>query len=429
VTVRNSRRTTAVAIAGAAVLALVATGCQSATPAATDNWDDEEITLTLATFNNFGYTDELLAGFTALHPKVTVEHTIAATSNDARTNYFTKLGAGSGLADVEAVEIDWFAELLQYSDKLTDLTSASVEGRWLPWKTDAATDADGRLIAYGTDIGPEAICYRSDLFAAAGLPSDRDEVAALLEGDWDHYYDVGRDFVANSDTAWFDSAGATYQGQINQVQNAYEENDGTIIATDNQDVKDIYNGTLEASADLSAHLGQWSPDWFTGLANGAFATMLCPGWMLGVISGAAPDVTTWDVANVFPGGGGNWGGSYLTVPAQGAHTEAAKALADYLTSPESQISAFVTAGTFPSQVAAYDSADLTGFVNDYFNAAPVGAIFTDRAKAVDVAPFKSTHYFPINDALMNALARVDIDKTDTAAASWDKFVTDVEALG
>jgi len=165
--VRNSRRTTAIAIAGAATLALVATGC-SASPGASS---DEEITLTLATFNNFGYDDALLAEYTKLHPNITIEHTIAATSNDARANYFTKLGAGSGLADVEAVEIDWFAELLQYSDKLYDLSSDSVDGRWVDWKTEAATDADGRLIAYGTDIGPEAICYRADLFDAAGLGS------------------------------------------------------------------------------------------------------------------------------------------------------------------------------------------------------------------------------------------------------------------
>lgn len=425
----HSRRTTAVAISGAAVLALVATGCQPTEAGPSTDWENETITLTLATFNNFGYTDDLIAGFEKLHPNVTVEHNIAATSNDARTNYFTKLGAGSGLADVEAVEIDWFAELMQYSDKLADLTSDNVEGRWLDWKTDAATDADGRLIAYGTDIGPEAICYRSDLLEAAGIGSNREEVAAALEGDWDHYFSVGEDFVAASDAAWFDSAGATYQGQINQVKNAYEENDGTVIATENAEVKAIYDGTLEASSTLSAHLGQWSDDWFAGLGNGSFATMLCPGWMLGVISGSAPDVTTWDVANVFPGGGGNWGGSYLTVPAQGAHIEAATALADYMTSPEAQISAFVEAGTFPSQVAAYDSADLTGFTNEYFNNAPVGTIFTDRAKAVAVAPFKSTKYFPINDALMNALSRVDVDKTDDAAASWDKFVADVEALG
>src|SRR6187402_215828 len=144
VTVSISRRTTAVAVAGAAVFALLASGCTQAPAESTDDWTKEDVTLTLATFNNFGYDDDLLAGFTEKYPNVTLEHTIAETSNDARTNFFTKLGAGSGLADVEAIEIDWFAELMQYSDKLADLSDPSVEGRWLDWKTEAATDPEGR---------------------------------------------------------------------------------------------------------------------------------------------------------------------------------------------------------------------------------------------------------------------------------------------
>ena len=35
----------------------------------------------------------------------------------------------------------------------------------------------------------------------------------------------------------------------------------------------------------------------------------------------------------------------------------------------------------------------------------------------------------VNDAIQQAISRVDIDKTDTPAASWDKFVTAVKALG
>jgi cellobiose transport system substrate-binding protein len=430
VTVSISRRTTAAAIAGAAVLAVVATGCQTAAPAANDDWKNTPVTLTLATFNNFGYTDDMLAGFTKLYPNVTIEHNIAATSNDARTNYFTKLGAGSGLADVEAVEVDWLPEIMQYSDKLADLTSDSVKGRWVDWKTQAATDPNGRLVGYGTDIGPEAVCYRADLFEAAGLPSDPAEVATLLKGDWAHYFSVGEDFIKKSDAAWFDSAGATYQAMVNQITNAYESNDGTIVATSNTAVKDIYDQVLAASADLSAHLGQWSDDWSAGQASGKYATMLCPGWMLGVISGNSPDVTTWRIADVFPNGGGNWGGSYLTVPAQGAHIEAATALADWLTAPEQQISAFVEAGTFPSQVAAYDAPELTGHVNEFFGGQSDGAIFANRAQAVNpVPPFKGPNYFKVSDAMSNALSRVDVDKTDDAASSWAKFIADVEALG
>ncbi len=422
----RSRRTTAgAAIAGAAAIALIATGCS---PAAEPGADGGEITLTVATFNDFGYTDEMFAQYEAENPGITIVHNRAATSNEARDNFFTKLGAGSGLADVEAVEVDWFAEMMQYSDKLADLSDPAVADRWVDWKTAAATDADGRLVAYGTDIGPEAVCYRSDLFAAAGLPTDREEVAALLEGDWDTYFEVGQQYVDATGAAWFDSAGATYQGMINQVEYAYEEADGTVIATENPEVKQIFTDVLTASSSLSAHLGQWSDDWFAGLSNGAFATMLCPGWMLGVISGNAPDVTGWDVANVFPGGGGNWGGSYLTVPAQGQNIEEAKKLAAWLTAPEQQLAAFAAAGTFPSQVEAYESEELQAATNEYFNNAPVGQILIERSQAIEVAPFKSVTYFPINDALQRALTRVDVDGSQSIDESWEQFVADVNAL-
>ena len=282
-----SRRTRAIAaVAGAASIAIIAAGCS---PASDSGSEDGPIELTVATFNDFGYTDELLQEYMDENPNVTVVQNKAATSNDARANYFQKLGK-KGLADVEAIEVDWLPEVMKYADLLAPVPD-DLKSRWLDWKTEAATDPDGNLIGYGTDIGPEAICYRSDLLAAAGLPTDRESVAALLEGDWAKYFEVGAQYTAATGKAWFDSAGGTYQGMINQVEAAYEDPDsGDIIATENGEVEDLYNQVLDASATQSAHLGQWSDDWFAGLSNGAYATMLCPGWMLGVISGNAPDV-------------------------------------------------------------------------------------------------------------------------------------------
>jgi cellobiose transport system substrate-binding protein len=426
VTVILSRRTKALAaVAGAASFALIATGC-----AAGDDSGSEaggEVELTISTFNDFGYTDELLQEYMDENPNVTIVHNKAATSNDARANYFQKLGK-TGLADIEAIEVDWMPEVMQYSDLLAEVPG-DVADRWLDWKVEAATDADGRLIGYGTDIGPEGVCYRSDLFAEAGLPTDRAEVAALLEGDWDKYFEVGAQYTESTGKAWFDSAGGTYQGMINQVEAAYEDPEtGEIIAAENGEVEDLYNQVLDASATQSAHLGQWSDDWFAGLSNGAYATMLCPGWMLGVISGNAPDVTGWDIADVFPNGGGNWGGSYLTVPANGENVEEAQKLADWLTAPEQQIKAFVNAGTFPSQTDAYEDTALTDSVNEYFNDAPVGEILTNRANAVTVAPFKGEYYFQINDAMQQALTRVE-DGTQDKQTSWDQWVSEVNAIG
>ncbi|MCC3293959.1 extracellular solute-binding protein [Arthrobacter sp. zg-Y411] len=423
---RARRRGPAVA-ASVAAAALLLTACGGGDDGAAG--EDGQVTLSVSTFNEFGYED-LFEEYMDANPDVKIVHDKKATSNIARDNLSTKLAAGSGLSDIEGIEVDWLPELKQYPDQFADLASPEVEDRWLEWKTEGATTEDGKLIGYGTDIGPEAICYRSDLFAAAGLPTDREEVAALLEGDWDHYFEVGEKFTAASDVAWYDSAMATYQAMINQVENAYEENDGTVIATENQEVKDIYNQVLENSVDkgLSAHLELWSDDYKAGFQSGAFATTFCPGWMLGSIEGNAAGVEGWDIANVFPGGGGNWGGSYLTVPTQGKNQEEAIRLAQWLTAPEQQIKAFEAKGTFPSQTEALESETLLSSTNEFFNDAPVGEILAERAEAVTVTPFKGEKYFPINDAMQQALNRVDVVKTDDAASSWEKFVTGVNAL-
>ena len=417
---RTSRRTIAATIAGAATLALVVTGCS----AGGGDTSDEPVTLTLATFNDFGYTDELLAEFTA-ETGITVIHNKAATSNDARANYFQKLG-NSGLADVEAVEIDWFTEAMQYSDLLAPVAD-DLKGRWLDWKEAAATDAAGNLIAYGTDIGPQGICYRSDLFAAAGLPTDRAEVAKLFDGDWDNFFDIGAQYTATTGKPFIDSANSVLQGIVNQYELAYEDTDGSIIATTNPDIEAAYKAVVEKAIPISAYSGQWSEDWFASMASGEFAAMLCPGWMLGVISGNAPDITGWDIADAFPGGGGNWGGSYLTVPANGAHVKEAAELAAWLTSPETQLKAFTNAGTFPSQVDALASDELAGATNEYFNNAPTGTILTDRANAITVATFKGPKYFQFHDALQNAVTRV-FDGLEDEQTSWNNWVTEVSAF-
>ncbi len=421
----TSRRTTiAAVIAVASSIALIATGCSSA-PSASSN---EKVTLTLATFNNFGYNDALLAQYQTLHPNVTIVQNIAKTSDDAQTNLFTKLAAGSGLGDIEAVDGDWMPKVKQYPDKFVDLASAGNKGRYSDWKTAGGT-AGSKLIGLGTDIGPEAICYRADLFKAAGLPTAPADVAKLLTGDWNNYYSVGKTFqAAKTGAAWFDSAGATFQGLANQYQNFFEKDDGTVVAATNPDVKAAFQSVLAASATQSAHLAEWSTDWAGGMAKGAYATMLCPAWMLGVIQGDSPAVKDWNIANVFPNGGGNWGGSYLLVPSQGKHTDAAKAFADWLTAPEQQIQAFTVAGTFPSQVAAYKDPTLTGATNAFFNNAPIGTLYIDRAQAVKITPFKGVNYGSVMSAVQNGLTRVEQGQQNVAD-SWTQVLSDIKALG
>ncbi len=436
---RSTRRTAArtlQASAGVAAIALALTACGGGDGSDEGSSEDGPITLKVATFNDFGYTDEMLAAYTEEHPNVTVEHVKAATTDDARSNMTTKLAAGGeGLADIEAIEVDWLPELSQYPDLFTDLADPELDGRWVDWKVQQATTTAGKIIGYGTDIGPEAICYRADLFEEAGLPTDREEVAELLGGDgstWEDYFAAGRDFVKESDAAWYDSSAGTFQGMINQLPAAFEdpETGEAKDLGDNADVKAIYDEIVgSVDDDLSAGLEQWGDDWVAGFQNDAFATMLCPAWMTGPIEQNSGGIEGWDVADVFPGGGGNWGGSFLTVPASGANTEAAKELAAWLTAPEQQTKAFETSGTFPSQIEAQESEAVQSFTNEFFNDAPVGQIFSTRAQAIEGAPYKGAHYFAIRDEVTNALNRVDITKSQDADESWDEAVEKAAALG
>ena len=165
------------------------------------------MTLTLATFNQFGYED-LITRVHGRPPERQDRPQQGGHLERGPRQPHTRLAAGSGLADVEAVEIDWLPELMQYSDKLA--TSVLRHGRPLArLEAKAATDSDGDLIGYGTDIGPEAICYRADLFERPACPSDREAVATLLGNTWESYFAAGTQFKAKTDVPWFDSLGAT----------------------------------------------------------------------------------------------------------------------------------------------------------------------------------------------------------------------------
>ncbi len=417
--------------AGVAAGALVLTACGGSSDdgAAADG----TITLTISTFNEFGY-DQLIQEYMDENPGIVVEQTKASTGDELREKIITGLAASSGLTDVVAVDVSWLPELMEYSDLFVDLSSEDVEGRWPEWKLADATTADGELIGYGTDIGPEVIAYRADLFEAAGLPSDRESVAALLGGDdatWDTYLEVGQQFTDATGIAWFDSADAVYEGMINQLANPYEDDDDTLIALENPDVRAYYDTVTDAAAaGLSAGLSQWSTDWQAAFQGDQFATMLAPSWMLNTIAGnSAGSDAVWDIADVFPGGGGNWGGSYLAVPTQSAHPDEAQALAAWLTAPEQQARAFEASGNFPSATEAQAADAVTSLVNADFNDAPTGEIYASAAAGIESTAHKGPLFFALTDAMRDAIDRVDVAKTDDAESSWNKFVSEVESLG
>ena len=106
--------------------------------------------------------------------------------------------------------------------------------------------------------------------------------------------------------------------------------------------------------------------------------------MIGYIKGKAGEAGAgkWNVTSLPGGAGGNWGGSYMGIPASSQHKEEAAKLITWLTAPEQQAKVFAKVGNFPSTTQAIT--EVSGATDPYFNGAPIGKIFSTSATSAPV---------------------------------------------
>ncbi|HCT80430.1 MAG TPA: ABC transporter substrate-binding protein [Micromonosporaceae bacterium] len=418
---RNLHRlgTTALAVALAAGLTACSQG--EGGPAKTK--------IVIGTFGEFGY-NALYTEYMALHPDIEVVERVTKTE-DHHKNLAAHLATGQGAADIEAIEEGWLGQFKAQPDRfnnLLDLGATELKSQWPDWKWQASVARNGAQLGLGTDVGGMAMCYRTDLFAKAGLPVNRDEVSALWPT-WDGYIATGKKYAGAkvADSAFFDGPAVMYRAILGQADIGLYDTSDNVVVESNPAVRAAYDKTIEAlNGGLSAKIAAWSPDWNAGFQKGRFATIACPSWMMAYIQEQAKDSAgKWDIAKI-PGGTGNWGGSYLTLPKQGKQSAAAFALAKWLTSPEQQAKVFRAKGNFPSTSTLYAQPVITEFVNPFFSNAPVGKIFSES-----VATMKAQYLGPkagdINTAIINGLTRVEQGKQAPDAA-WQQAVTEIKKL-
>ncbi|MGW8990109.1 ABC transporter substrate-binding protein [Streptomyces zhihengii] len=418
---RTRARRSAVAIAAAVCLtALPACGADSGSA-------DGKITLTVATFSDFGYKP-LIEEYERTHPDVVVKERISQFDQH-HNQLSTQIASGSGAADVVAIEEGYLPKFRAVKDKFVNLADHGATKRkdeYLAWKWEQGTlGTQDFVMGYGTDVGSLAICYRKDLFAQAGLPTDRAEVGKLWPT-WDAYFATGEKFQEKvPDKAWFDSSGNIFTAMMNQTEFGFFDAKDQYIGDSNPKVREFFMATAKATADKqSANLAPFSQQWNAGIKLGRMATMTCPAWMTGQIKTAAGEANAgkWDIAAV-PGGGGNWGGSFLTVPRQSKHAKEAAELADFLTSAASQKKIFTgPVGALPSLVPVLDDPQVQGAKQAYFNDAPTGALFAASAKYLS-PNYRGTKDQQARIPFGNALQLVEQGKAD-ADKAWDKALDD-----
>ena len=417
----------------AAVVAAAGCGSSSDSGGGGGSASNEKVTLTVGLFGTFGYKEAgLYDEYMKLHPNITIKESSVEQEQEYYQALQTHLAAGSGLDDIQGIEVGRIAEVVQTeSDKfvnLNDMGAGGLKSTFFPWKWQAATTSGGATIGLGTDTGPLAICYRTDLFKKAGLPTDPEQVGQQWST-WQGYLDVGKQYMQNAPakTAFMDSASGMYNAIIGQSPTQYYDESGNPIYETNPAVKDAWNLAMQAiSANETAALKQFDPAWNEGFANGAFATIACPAWMIGYIKGQAGDSGSgkWDVARI-PGDGGNWGGSYLAIPAASPHQQQAYDLIKWLTAPAQQVEMWTKAQHFPSSSTASAEPAVEDATDPYFSNAPLGQVFKTSADNLPVVTLGPKDGL-IKDTFSNGILLVE-QQGQSPQTAWDKTMADIKS--
>ena len=369
--------------------------------------------------------------YTKKHPDIQIKLTEVGTSVETAQALTTAL-AGGKVPDLVLIQGDDLPKFVAQPQNFVDLRTLGadkIKGDYLDWVMSQSTAKGGEILGVPTDVGGMAMAYRTDLFAAAGLPKDREAVGKLWPT-WDAFIETGKTYTAATGKAFVDNAATSvfYQA-INQGPQKYYDDGRNLVYDKSPQVKQGFDYALKAiQAGITAKQSSFSTGWSAGMGQGQFAVIAAPSWMLNAIRTNAPATKgQWDVTTI-PGGAGNWGGSYLAIPKKANN---AKAAWDYISStqsPAGQLEHFVQSGALPTTPSVYKDPQLTSLKDPFFSDAPTGVIYTNSLlglKPFYIGPDSSA----IGQEFQNAITNVEQGKGEPGKA-WDAALKNIKtAIG
>jgi cellobiose transport system substrate-binding protein len=366
------------------------------------------------------------------HPDVQIKLTeVGSTSETAQA--LTAALAGGKVPDLVLIQGDDLPKFMQSPENFVDLNTLGadkIKNDYLDWVIKQPTSDDGKIIGIPTDVGGLAVAYRTDLFKAAGLPTDRTQVSNSWKT-WDDFIEVGKKYTAATGKKFLDNVPTSVFFQaVNQGATRYYDNSTHKMVYDtNPEVKAAFDLTLKAGeAKIAAKQETFSAAWTAGMAKGDFAVTSAPSWMLNAIRTNAPTTKgKWDIARV-PGSAGNWGGSFLAIPKRAKNPQAAWKYITEMQSPAGQLENFLAKGNLPTTPSVYSDPKLTSLKDPFFSQAPTGQIYTKSL--LGLKPFLiGTDSGAIGNEFLNAITNVEQGKGQPDKA-WDSAVKNIKtAIG
>ncbi len=426
---RWTRTRAASAFALGTASALMLSACGGGTEPTTDV-SHAPVTITVGYYGNFGL-QKLETEYEKTHPWVNIELVTGAYASQ-HDLLQQSLVAGSGAYTITAIDESYITRFVSQSEgfvNLVDLGANDLKPSFMPWVwAEGATNDETTVIGIPNNVYGLSLCYRADLFEAAGIDPSREAVSAAVGDSWDNFISVGQKYVAATGKPFFDDATTILNPAIRQLGTGYGFYDLN-NKLDLESVKPAFDiATSVISANLSANLTPLEADWDAALATDKFAATLCPQWMLGYIQEKLPAdfAGKWDIADI-PGPGGNWGGSFFTIPAQGTTYEHEQAFEfiKWLSEPEQQAAMTQVTGALSAQTALLQSEQVKGFTSEFFNNAPYGDIFAKSVLDIPTATHWGTNELWVRTAVENVLDQIQ-DGSISVADAWEAAVAAAE---
>lgn len=398
-----------------AALALTLAACNDKESTESGSSDDP-VTLNFWTFGATNYED-LAKEYEKENPNVKIKVRAAETA-EHHDALFTALSAGSGAPDITMLEIDQLDRFKAAQDRfenLYDLGAKDIEDEYLDWKWKTGENESGDfLIGLPTDIGPKALYYRVDLFEEAGLPTDPDEVAALINSPA-AFEEAGLKVKEKTGKVFVDSIEMAFRAYLDGAETTFLNSKGELIVEeDGTAVKAAYDYAVKLNElGIVGKFELWSPEWANAVNKGEFAAELGAGWLKGWMEGNAQEaVGKWRVVTLPSEFSANWGGSFIAIPSETKNAAEAYKFSAWLISPENQLKSFQDKGLFPSAKAVFDMDEFQNNKDEFFGGQATAPVFAKAAQDINGVVYRGEKYFPIYSEVLNALKNVQNNGTD-----------------
>jgi len=369
--------------------------------------------------------------YTKANPNIQVNF-VNTPFADAHDKLLTSFASGSGAPDVASIEIGRVGGFTAKGG-LADLKAAPFDaGKYeqdmVKYKWIQGSTSDGRLVCFPWDIGPAGVWYRTDLFEQYGLPTEPEEVEALMGGadhTWDDFFAVGQQLKEKSEgkTALVADAGTDIYGAVYRQQGeGYQE--GNKVLIEEKATRPFELAARARKEGVDANIPWWGADWAAGVKNNAFAGMVIAAWMQGGLTREQPQtVGKWRVIHA-PEANYNWGGSFTAIPEQSEHKDAAWEFIQWsCATAEGQNTLFKASGVMPAYKPAWED-PLYEQPVEFFGGQRTYQIWTEIADNIPAIP-RTPNDLQLDDIVGAELAKVLEEGKDPAQAAKD---AEAEAL-